>query len=828
MLRWLGLVCLFVLVLLAPARAGARAGESPNVVLIVWNDATLERLGFLGAGGVTARLDALLAGGARFPRGTQVTSRGRPTGAVLLTGRTPHASGIYYQTGPKKLAPEGTLGALLAARGYATLHAGKLREGAAAGFGFAHMAEDLIEGGSGAVTAFVEEFAGKQPLFVLWAPAVPEGYGAKNLDGELGALLDALAAKGALANTLFAFVTNGDAKSHEFTARECAEARVRNPLAFVWPGHVTPGERAELVTPLDVLPTLLDLLAVPPPAGLEGRSLGPLLAGAAADPAWAERSVLGEYYEPQTSPGSKGGKELEKDLLALTLRQGGWKYALYLTDIGVKIDPRTELATIERSAGDQELFDLEADPLEQNDLFGTSAHAEQLAALRTKALELWKAGGGPDFVMPFLPPVLGPAPKEPRPNIVLVIADDMDYEHLGFMGNARVKTPTLDALAQQGCVFPVAHVPMSRCRPALAALLSGRWPQQTGIYENEAPHTLTRKDSLPNLLKAAGYATFQGGKFWEGSQLSMGFVEPKQTDSIFKTFVRENQDELFSFIDRWSAEHPLFVWWAPMLPHGPFNPPARFQALFRDTEIPVPPGVVGDPKAYQEAERTSYAMGAWLDDGLSALRAKLAAKGELENTLFVFLIDNGFVNGAPSKGTVFEKGLRTPVFFSWPKGIAGGRTSSELVCAVDLYRTILDYAGVPAPSGAAGIDLRPTLDGAKQHVRDALYGAVYRYKERPGPKRPEKDVYAIYARTPRWKFVLYLRKVDPENYVLFNEFASFPARERGQRELFDLEADPYERNDLARDSSHAVLMDELLQGCLAWWKETGGGELDLP
>jgi len=512
------------------------------------------------------------------------------------------------------------------------------------------------------------------------------------------------------------------------------------------------------------------------------------------------------------------------DVVAIT----GASCALYLSDIGVKIDPRTELVAIERSAGDQELFDLEADPLEQNDLFGSAEHVEQLSAMRAKTVELWKAGGGAEFVMPFLPPALGPAPKEPRPNIVLIIADDMDYEHLGFMGNARVKTPTLDALAQQGCVFPVAHVPMSRCRPALAALLSGRWPQQTGVYENEAPHTLTRKDSLPNLLKAAGYATFQGGKFWEGSQLSMGFIEPKQTDAIFKTFVRENQDELFSFIDHWSAERPMFIWWAPMLPHGPFNPPERYQALFKDTEIPVPAGVVGDPKAYQEAERTSYAMGAWLDDGLSALRAKLAAKHELDDTLFVFLIDNGFANGAPSKGTVFEKGLLTPVIFSWPKGIHGGRTSQELVCAVDLYRTILDYAGVPAPSSAAGVDLRATLDGQTQHVRDAIYGAVYCYKDRPGPKRPEKDVYAIYARTPRWKFVLYLRKVDPKGYVLFNEFASFPERERGQHELFDLQQDPYERHDLSSDSSHAALMDELLQGCLAWWKETGGGELDLP
>src|SRR5262245_3123936 len=116
MARWLALVCSLVL-LLVPARADG--DERPNVVVIEWNDAQLEHLGFLGAGVVTPNLDALLAGGARFPNGVQVTGRGRPTGAVVLTGRRPHANGIYYQTGPKRLAPEGTLGARLHALGYA-------------------------------------------------------------------------------------------------------------------------------------------------------------------------------------------------------------------------------------------------------------------------------------------------------------------------------------------------------------------------------------------------------------------------------------------------------------------------------------------------------------------------------------------------------------------------------------------------------------------------------------------------------------------------------------------------------------------------------------
>jgi uncharacterized sulfatase len=289
--------------------------------------------------------------------------------------------------------------------------------------------------------------------------------------------------------------------------------------------------------------------------------------------------------------------------------------------------------------------------------------------------------------------------------------------------------------------------------------------------------------------------------------------------------VREDQDELFRFIDRYHAERPLFLWWAPMLPHRPFDPPERLRALFRDTEVPVPAFIEGDPRAFQEAERTAYAMDAWFDDGLRTLREKLAACGELEDTLFVFLIDNGYANGFPSKGTVFEKGLRTPIVVSWPKGITGGSSRPELVSTVDLYRTLLDYAGVAAPEGASGLDLRAALEGRSTETRDAIYGAVYQYRERGGPQRPENSAYALYARTQRWKLVHYLRNVDTESFK--HEFAATEPFERGERALYDLEQDPYERHDLSGDPAQAARMEELFQQALAWWRATGGGELDL-
>jgi uncharacterized sulfatase len=816
---------LFALAALASfPEAGAGLEERPNVVLITWNDPHLERIGFLAPGerAVTPELDALFARGASFPHGLLSCPRGRPTEASILTGRDAQQTGVFGRTSYQNLPPEGTLALRFRAAGYRTLYVGRFREGLAANFGFEGEVKGVVSGSSEPVARFVGEHAGHSPLFLWWSPEVPDGFGAKNLDQALGALVDALEAHGELERTLFAFALSGELRGLEFSARDCAGPAMRAPIALAGP-RISAGAYAGRTAPLDLFPTLLELCGLPAAERSAGRSLVPLLHGGELPP----RPHGASFYE-YAPTGSRAALQLERNLLALVYLDGPWKYALFLQDIGVKIDRKSELVQVERTAGEQLLFDLGTDPEEGTNLALRREHSARVEALRTAALEWWRASGGPEFRLPFLPPLLGEPPAEPRPNLVLVVADDMDYEHLGFLGNPRVRTPTLDELAATGVVFPVAHVPMSRCRPSLAALLSGRWPCQNGILDNNAPRTLSGRDSLPNQLKAAGYATFQGGKFWEGSPATMGFLAPETIDSVFERFVRESQDELFHFIDAHHAERPLFLWWAPMLPHGPFDPPERHRAPFATCEIPVPPWIAEDERAaFLEAERTAYAMGAWFDEGLAALRAKLAACGELEDTLFVFLIDNGYANGFPSKGTVFEKGLRTPIVVSWPQGIAGGKRRAELASSLDLYRTLLDYAGVPAPASAAGTSLRPALEGRELPERETLFGAVFDYREHGRAQTPEESVYALYARTSRWKAVHYLRNVAPEEMLLYHDFVPFPAAQRGQRALYDLEADPYEQHDLSGEPEHAARLAELLDGAALWWRATGGGELDL-
>jgi uncharacterized sulfatase len=416
-----------------------------------------------------------------------------------------------------------------------------------------------------------------------------------------------------------------------------------------------------------------------------------------------------------------------------------------------------------------------------------------------------------------------------KPNIVLIISDDHDNAHLGFMDHPIVHTPTLDRLAEGGTVFTTAHLPTSRCRPTLASFLSGRWPHQSGIYYNFGSKRLNPADSLPNLLKDAGYTTFVDGKFWEGDTQAMGFTHGANRDN---KFVREGQARLFEFLDE-VGKQPFFIWWAPRIPHTPHNAPAPLLERYEPEKIPIPAWYRGDQDAYREKEHPLLAMNSWLDDGLTQLIAQLEARKQLDNTLFVFVIDNGWSNGLVSKGSPFEKGLRTPVFLTWPGKIKAQQRFDDLISTFDLYPTILDYAGIPSPDHAVGRTLRPIIEGRNSgdldQTREVIYGAIYPAFATRGDERPERDVYALYARTKKWKYIYYLQDVrqsrNQDYFRIQSILTDFPTRDAGDEDLYDLDADPHELDDLADEPGHRARLAEFKRQVFAWWQETGGEPL---
>ncbi len=415
-----------------------------------------------------------------------------------------------------------------------------------------------------------------------------------------------------------------------------------------------------------------------------------------------------------------------------------------------------------------------------------------------------------------------------RPNIVLLISDDHDYEQLGFLGHPAHPTPALDTLAAGGAVFPVAHT-APRCRPALAGLLTGREPHQSGAYANASLRLVRGQNVLSRLLRRAGYRTFAAGKFWEGDPREIGFAHgPQQNEAgnglATDTFVRRDQDELFAFLAT-PSERPFFVWWAPMLPHVPHDPPPELLERFPPEELAAPPWVA-DARAFREAEARSLAMVAWLDRGVARLVAELEDLGQLERTLFVFVIDNGWANGLPAKGTPYEKGVRTPVVVSGP-GVPVGEWPTHLASYLDVLPTILDYAGVEVPEICEGRSLRAVLEGRSPQWRETLFGAAY-LPEAADANRPEEDLLAVWARDLRWKLILWTRDVPPgaaDALGLRHLQAPAPVRSRRQVELFDLASDPYERVDLSSDPAHAARIRRMSAAITDWWRGTGGGPL---
>ena len=422
-----------------------------------------------------------------------------------------------------------------------------------------------------------------------------------------------------------------------------------------------------------------------------------------------------------------------------------------------------------------------------------------------------------------------PAAPVGRPNIVILVSDDQDYEHFSFAGHPLSRTPAIDAMAEGGVLFTHAFAPMSRCRPAQAALLSGQWPHQSGVYYNYGSDHIDPDTCIANVLREAGYVAFGEGKFWEFDPRLMGFEN--YTIRNYETFARLGQEHLFEFLDELDRDQPFFLWWAPQLPHVPHNPPERLLELFDPAEIPIPAWFDGDVAEYRSAERSSLAMEAWLDEEIENLRRKLDQLGELDDTLFLFLIDNGYANGLPSKGTAYDKGLRTPAILSWPAGLGEPQELGPLVSFVDLYATLIDYAGADLPEGCQGRSLRPLIEGQAFEPRSELFGAIYLQSPTDGEARPERDVFGLWARTERWKYVLYLqdvREADDDRLRIQANLCAYPERDRGDEDLFDLAADPHELHDLSDRSELAGEMRELREGVLAWWRETGGRPLSLP
>lgn len=391
------------------------------------------------------------------------------------------------------------------------------------------------------------------------------------------------------------------------------------------------------------------------------------------------------------------------------------------------------------------------------------------------------------------------------PNVVLIISDDQAWTDFGFMGHKVVKTPHLDKLAAESAVFPNGYVPTSLCRASLATLLTGQYGHQHKICCNDPPDGVDRAamhpfiknaPSLPRLLREKGYRSLQTGKYWEGHYANAGFTHGMTTkgrhgdDGL--VIGRQTMKPIYDFIDE-SGDKPFFVWYAPMMPHEPHNPPDRILKKYaiegRDVRL-----------------ARYYGMIEWFDETVGQFIEHLDSKKLRENTLLIFVVDNGWIQQegdtrttrgwfAPkSKLSPYDGGVRTPVLIRWPGKVKPGKYE-DLVSTIDIVPTILTAAGLTPPKEMHGLSLLDTAAGKGPLKRDAVFGEIYVHTA-INLEKPALNLTHRWVRQGEWKLILTEERKDSP-------------------ELYNLKDDPFETKNLAGgDSAKASALRKRLD---EWW-----------
>lgn len=437
---------------------------------------------------------------------------------------------------------------------------------------------------------------------------------------------------------------------------------------------------------------------------------------------------------------------------------------------------------------------------------------------------------------------------EDRPNIVYIISDDQSWTDFGFMDNDRVYTPHLDRLAEKSAFFPKGYLTTSVCRPSLVTLMTGLYPHQHGVYFNHGPpgnsaynrmksraeyekvrnrefERISEVETLPGILaKELGYRCLQTGKFWEGHWRNGGFTEGMTTfepPPASQTFGgirklaggelaahgngdaglqigRQTMEPIEKFIVDCETENtPWMVWYAPYLPHQPHDSPEEFYDIAEST-LGVKPH-----------EIPYFASIAQFDETVGRLVRFVEEKADSDNTIFVFVSDNGwspstspqrgreeeFAHTKNSKRAPFDEGVRSPILIRWDGKVEPGERD-ELVSSIDIVPTLLRLAGAERRDSLPGIDLLGDLDPERP-----VFGAIY-----PGDAsaswKAEDDVAYRWVRKGDWKLIV------PQGDEPWGGYVK-------KTVLFDVENDPREERDLSADTKRVDALKELLDG---WWK----------
>jgi arylsulfatase A-like enzyme len=410
-----------------------------------------------------------------------------------------------------------------------------------------------------------------------------------------------------------------------------------------------------------------------------------------------------------------------------------------------------------------------------------------------------------------------PQARDRPPNVVLVLTDDQGYGDLACLGNPIIHTPNLDRLYGQSVRLTDFHVSPT-CSPTRAALMTGRYGNRTGVWHTVMGRSLLRRDevTMADIFAAGGYRTGIFGKWHLGDNYPFrpqdrGFREVLihggggvgQTpdfwgndyfdDTYWHNGVPEKRagyctdvwfDAAMRFIEA-HRDRPFFAYIATNAPHAPFHVSEKYSSLYAGKGVP---------------NASFYGMITNIDENVGRLMSKLTALGLEENTILIFMTDNGTAAGfqggkgfnagmRSTKGSEYDGGHRVPCFLRWPaRGLSGGRDIGRLTAHIDLLPTLIDMCRLPKPTGVKfdGANLMPLLRGADADWPDRVLITDSQRIEHPEKWRQSAVM------TDRWRLI-------------------------DGKELYEIHTDPGQRNDVAAKNPEVVR--KLRQAYEDWWAD---------
>jgi len=452
-------------------------------------------------------------------------------------------------------------------------------------------------------------------------------------------------------------------------------------------------------------------------------------------------------------------------------------------------------------------------------------------------------------VVALASPARGEQDEPRRPNLVLILADDLGAEDCGAFGHPTIRTPNLDRLAAEGLRFDRAMLTCSSCSPSRSSLITGRYPHSTDAEELHWPLP-AEQVTFVEKLRDAGYWTAAAGKWHLGNavkdrfdvvreanprgyQLAAAAGEAQDDDPGRLAF--EGPGAAQAGCDQWvpvlrerPKDRPFFLWLAALDPHRDYQPGA-IPEPHRPEDAVVPPYLPDTPEVradlaqyYDEIARLDHFVGAVLDE--------LERQGVAEETVVLFLSDNG--RPFPRcKTTVYDSGIRTPLIVRWPGRVPAGGACTSLVSAVDIAPTLLEIAGVEPLATAQGRSFAAVLEDPTRTTRAHAFAEHnwHDYAAFQRAVRSERFKYirsedadlslsppADAVRSPTYQAMRRLRDaggLTPEQAACF-------LAPRPVEELYDLESDPHELHNLADDPQHAAVLAELRAALDDWRLET--------